>query len=80
LSGVLATKCRGRRTVSGIGAAIYCLARFPGQFARLRADPSLAGAAFEEAVRSESPVQTFSRTTTRPVDIAGIAVGEAKKC
>ena len=34
-------------TVSGLGAAIYCLARFPEQFARLRADPSLARAAFE---------------------------------
>jgi cytochrome P450 len=40
---------------------------------------SEAGAAFEEAVRYESPVQTFFRTTTRPVDIAGIAVGEGEK-
>ena len=52
-------------TVSGIGAAIYCLARFPDQFERLRADPNLARAAFEEAVRYETPVQTFFRTTTR---------------
>jgi 4-methoxybenzoate monooxygenase (O-demethylating) len=66
-------------TVSGIGAAVYCLARFPEQFARLRADPSLARAAFEEAVRYESPVQTFFRTTTRRVDIAGIALGEGEK-
>jgi 4-methoxybenzoate monooxygenase (O-demethylating) len=66
-------------TVSGIGAAVYCLARFPGQFARLRADPSLARAAFEEAVRYESPLQTFFRTTTRPVDIAGTAVDEDEK-
>jgi 4-methoxybenzoate monooxygenase (O-demethylating) len=66
-------------TVSGIGAAVYCLARFPEQFARLRADPSLARAAFEEAVRYESPVQTFFRTTTRPVEIGGIAVDEGEK-
>jgi 4-methoxybenzoate monooxygenase (O-demethylating) len=66
-------------TVSGIGAAVYCLARFPEQFARLRVDPSLARAAFEEAVRYESPLQTFFRTTTRPSDIAGIAVGESEK-
>jgi 4-methoxybenzoate monooxygenase (O-demethylating) len=66
-------------TVSGIGAAVYCLARFPEQFARLRADPSLARAAFEEAVRYESPVQTFFRTTTGPVDIAGITVSEGEK-
>jgi len=66
-------------TVSGIGAAVYCLARFPEQFAKLRADPSLVRAAFEEAVRFETPVQTFFRTTTRPVEIGGIAVGEGEK-
>jgi 4-methoxybenzoate monooxygenase (O-demethylating) len=66
-------------TVSGIGAAVYCLARFPKQFARLRANPSLARAAFEEAVRYESPVQTFFRTTTRVVEIGGIAVDEGEK-
>src|SRR5262249_56016251 len=38
-------------TVNGLGAALYCLARFPQQWAHLRADPSLARAAFEEAVR-----------------------------
>ena len=42
-------------TVSGLGAALYCLARFPDQFDRLRADPPLARAAFEEAVRFETP-------------------------
>src|SRR5439155_19686723 len=66
-------------TVSGIGAAVYCMARFPQQFARLRADPSLARVAFEEAVRYETPVQTFFRTTTRPVEIGGIAVDEGEK-
>jgi 4-methoxybenzoate monooxygenase (O-demethylating) len=66
-------------TVSGIGAAVYCLARFPEQFALLRAEPSLARAAFEEAVRYETPVQTFFRTTTRPVELGGIAVGEGEK-
>ena len=66
-------------TVSGIGAAMYSLARFPEQFDRLRADPSLARPAFEEAVRYETPVQTFFRTTTRPVELGGIAVGEGEK-
>lgn len=66
-------------TVSGLGAAIYCLARFPEQFQRLRADPALARAAFEEAVRFESPVQTFFRTTTRPVEIGGVRINEGEK-
>ncbi len=66
-------------TVNGLGAAIYCLARFPDQMARLRADPSLARNAFEEAVRFESPVQTFFRTTTREVGIGGYLIGEGEK-
>jgi 4-methoxybenzoate monooxygenase (O-demethylating) len=66
-------------TVNGIGAAVYSLARFPDQLAKLRADPSLARNAFEEAVRYESPVQTFFRTTTREVEIGGHIVGEGEK-
>ncbi len=66
-------------TVNGIGAAMYCLARFPAASARLRADPSLARAAFEEAVRLESPVQTFFRTTTRDVEIGGEVVEAGRK-
>ena len=66
-------------TVNGIGAAVYCLARFPDQLAKLRGDPSLARNAFEEAVRYESPVQTFFRTTTREVEIGGHTIGEGEK-
>jgi cytochrome P450 len=66
-------------TVNGLGAAIYGLARFPEEWARLRNDPSLARNAFEEAVRFESPVQTFFRTTTKDVDIGGHGVGEGQK-
>src|SRR5436190_6515903 len=66
-------------TVNGIGAAVYCLARFPDQFARLRADPTLARNAFEEAIRYESPVQTFFRTTTREVEPGGHRIGEGEK-
>ena len=66
-------------TVNGIGAAIYCLARFPDELARLRRDPTLARNAFEEAVRFESPVQTFFRTTTREVEIGGAKIREGEK-
>src|SRR3954451_8243419 len=66
-------------TVNGIGAAIYCLARFPDQWQRLRNDPSLARNAFEEAIRFESPVQTFFRTTAREVEIGGNRIGEGEK-
>jgi len=66
-------------TVNGIGAAVYSLARYPDQLTKLRGDPSLARNAFEEAVRYESPVQTFFRTTTREVEIGGHAIGEGEK-
>ena len=66
-------------TVNGIGAAVYCLARFPDQLARLRQDPTLSRNAFEEAIRFESPVQTFFRTTTREVELSGHRIGEGEK-
>ena len=66
-------------TVAAIGAALHCLAANPRAFAQLRADPTLARAAFEEALRLESPVQTFFRTTTRPIEVDGAALGEGEK-
>ena len=66
-------------TINGIGAAIYCLARFPEQWQRLHQDPLLARAAFEEAIRLESPVQTFFRTTTRAVRLGGVEIPEGEK-
>ncbi|WP_225234367.1 cytochrome P450 [Klenkia terrae] len=59
-------------TVHGIGAVLHALAVTPGAWDRLRADPSLVRSVFDEAVRWESPVQAFFRTTVRDV-----AVGEA---
>ncbi len=66
-------------TVHGIGAAMHCLARNPAQFAALKAEPTKARAAFEEAVRLESPVQTFFRTTTRDVELGGTPILEGAK-
>ncbi len=66
-------------TVSGLAAALFCLATHPAQFQALRADPALARAAFEEAVRYETPVQTFFRTTTRPVEIGGVPLEPGRK-
>ena len=66
-------------TVHGIGAAMRALAHNPDQFAALRADPSKARAAFEEALRLETPVQTFFRTTTRDVELGGMIIPEGEK-
>ena len=66
-------------TVNAIGAALYCLARFPAEWDRLRAQPSHARNAFEEAIRYECPVQTFFRTTARPVELGGTPIPEGSK-
>ena len=66
-------------TVHGISAVLYGFATHPEQWARLVADPSLARVAFDEAVRWESPVQTFFRTTTTDVEIGGTVVPEGHK-
>jgi cytochrome P450 len=67
-------------TVNGIGAALYALARYPQQWEKLRADPArLAKAAFEEAIRFESPVQTFFRTTACATELGGVHLEEGRK-
>ena len=66
-------------TVYGIGNALYCLARYPEQWTILRENPSLIRLAFEEVLRFEAPVQTFFRTTTKDVDVAGVKLGEGEK-
>jgi 4-methoxybenzoate monooxygenase (O-demethylating) len=66
-------------TVIGLGCALDCLARDPAQWRLLREDPSLAGPAIEETLRYASPVQTFFRTTTREVEVAGVRIGAGEK-
>jgi cytochrome P450 len=66
-------------TVQGIGNALYCFVNHPHQWALLHANPALARASFEEALRFESPVTAFFRTTTREVTVDGITMGPEEK-
>jgi cytochrome P450 len=66
-------------TVHSIGCALVCFARFPDQWERVRADPSLARNAFDEAIRLESPVQTFFRTAARTTTFGGTEIAEGEK-
>ena len=66
-------------TVHGLAAALYAFAAHPGQWHRLREDPGLVRTAFDEAVRWESPVQTFFRTAACEVEIEGTTVPEGGK-
>lgn len=66
-------------TVYGLGNALYLMARYPEQWRTLRENPNLIRGAFEEVLRFEAPVQTFFRTTTRAVDVAGMHLGDGEK-
>ena len=66
-------------TVHGVAALLYAIATNPEQWQQLRAQPQLARIAFDEAVRWESPVQTFFRTATRDVRIGSVTVPDGKK-
>ena len=66
-------------TVYGLGNALYCFVQHPEQWTMLRENPSLIRLAFEEVLRFEAPVQTFFRTTTRAVEVAGVRLGEGEK-
>ncbi|MER6910135.1 cytochrome P450 [Streptomyces sp. NPDC000594] len=66
-------------TVHALAALLQALATHPDQWRRLRAEPSLARAAFDEAVRWASPVQTFFRTATGEVRVGGSVVPDGSK-
>jgi hypothetical protein len=66
-------------TVNALGAALFCFAQFPAEWERLHADPGLARGAFEEAIRFETPVQTFFRTATRDVELGCVPIPEGQK-
>jgi cytochrome P450 len=66
-------------TVYGLGNALYCFASYPEQWTILHENPSLIRLAFEEVLRFEAPVQTFFRTTTKDIEVAGQRLGEGEK-
>jgi len=61
-------------TMNGIGAAIHCLATHPDQWDLVHADPSLARAAFDEAVRYDTSAPFLFRTTTRDAQVGGTVI------
>ena len=61
-------------TSNGISHALWSLLRYPGQMAKLRAQPELRANFVEEALRFESPSQGLLRRTTRDVEIAGTPI------
>jgi cytochrome P450 len=59
-------------TVLALGITLQLLARHPEQWAAVAAKPALVKFAIDEALRFDSPFQSFFRTTSRPVEIDGV--------
>lgn len=66
-------------TVFTLCNAMLSFAENPNQYALLRENPKLARQAMEEVIRYEPTFHSFYRTTTRPVEIAGVNIDENEK-
>ena len=66
-------------TVIGLGTSMHAFASNPDQWTLLRENPSLLRPSFDEAIRWESPVQTFFRTTTQDVEVEGTTIDKDSK-
>jgi cytochrome P450 len=66
-------------TIDSIGLCLRCLAEHPDQWARLRNEPGLARAAFEEATRFDSSSQSLFRTTLEPLEFEGVQLERHQK-
>lgn len=53
---------------------LFLLLTHPEQFAAVRADHELIGAAIEEGLRYETPLTTVQRTAIRDTEVAGVAI------
>jgi cytochrome P450 len=58
-------------TISAIGHFIFHAGSNPDTWQKLKDDPSLALNAAHEAIRIGTPIRSFSRHTSKPVEIAG---------
>ncbi|MFF4316046.1 cytochrome P450 [Streptomyces sp. NPDC001507] len=63
----------------GLAATLFAFASHPEQWQRLRERPEPARVAFDEAVRRQSPVQTFFRTATTDVTVGGTVIREGTR-
>jgi cytochrome P450 len=62
-----------------IGNMLNAFADHPDQWQRLRENPDLAEVAVEEALRFDSPIRAFFRTTTNDAVLCGVSIpGESR--
>ena len=67
-------------TIITLANAIRAFAIFPDQYQLVRANPSLARAAFEESLRWDSPSRMAGRIAMRDVEIEGVTIPHGERC
>ncbi|MGE4430328.1 MAG: cytochrome P450 [Sphingobium sp.] len=74
--GMVRTMLRGGMdtTISGIGSSLLLMAQNPDIWAELRTNRARLKMVFEEAIRLESPIQSYFRTTRKATELGGIAL------
>lgn len=71
---VLVLVAGNETTTNLINHAVRALTNYPEEQARLREDRTRMGAFLEEALRWESPIQSFYRRANRDVEVEGVQV------
>lgn len=66
-------------TVNGIGHMLLAFATHPEAWSEVQKNRALTRTVFDESLRWDSTVQTFFRTTTRDVEVAGHSIPEGSK-
>lgn len=66
-------------TISALGSAVWLFATHPDQWELLRQNPDRVKHAFNEVLRMETPISSFTRVTTRATDIGGVAIPEGAR-
>ncbi len=65
-----------RNTISG---SIYALNKFPGEYDKLRANPSLVTSMVSETIRWQTPLAHMLRTAARDVELEGKTIKQGDK-
>jgi cytochrome P450 len=67
-------------TVMTLANTLRAFSEFPEEFERVRADPSLVRAAFEESLRWDSPSRMAGRIATRDIQIEDYVIPQGTRC
>lgn len=67
-------------TVITLANTLRAFSEFPEEFQRVKADPSLTKAAFEESLRWDSPSRMAGRITMRDIEVGDYVIPKGTRC